>query len=227
MKPSVDINEKLRDGFTAASAMVLTQLIERVKNGGSLTPEEWRHMQAGRELLFYREHPNIVASLAEIGRAFGMSERQAKRWRAQGMPKTDEGRYDIVEIARWEYQRRVPVQAAESRPRDELAELKAESARLDLAERKGELVSRTDVEQDGAEKVRQVNRRLSSMGHKLAPVISGLDEQAARKAIDDEVNQILNEFAGGFVEPEPSAETPAPKKRGRRPKSQPVANEKE
>lgn len=109
-----------------------------------------------------------VSRLADVAQFFGVSAATVKNdWRANNMPGKP-GAWNLAEIVAWRESRREDSLPSEVRERTARAELvllesKAEQARLDLAERMGEIVQREEVLNDAAEVFSIISARLEAI----------------------------------------------------------------
>jgi hypothetical protein len=72
----------------------------------------------------------------------------------------------------------------------------AKLAELDYRERSGELISAKDVRDIAFERSRTIRDLLIAVPERLGPVVAGLDDPVeCIKAIEDEINRILDEVA--------------------------------
>jgi len=90
------------------------------------------------------------------------------------------------------------------------AELDAQSARIDMAERLGELLPRADVEREVAQAANGLRVALENMADALAPQLAATtDEAQCRRLVLDEVTHALEELSRGFREAAKAAEVRA------------------
>jgi phage terminase Nu1 subunit (DNA packaging protein) len=222
MKPSTDIERAVREAFPKVQLLFVKQLLDRVKLGEPLTDQEWHQLERAKEYLFFRDHPNVVGTQEDVSRAFGVAARSVKRWSQSGMPKRDDGRYDIVDIAVWKYKReRVPGQG------EPAAAQVGEAAQADIEYRKlrtlkekaeyerliGTVVERSEVARVIGAKVTSVKNALLSIPRKLTPRLLGADARAISAVLDEEIRAALRAFAGGDALIGVDASEPKPKRR--------------
>ncbi len=87
------------------------------------------------------------------------------------------------------------------------AELDAENARIDMAERLGELLPRADVERAIGQAANGLRVALENMADTLAPQLAATNDEAqCRKLVWDEVSHALEELSRGFREAAKAAE---------------------
>lgn len=90
------------------------------------------------------------------------------------------------------------------------AELDAQNARIDMAERLGELLPRADVEREVAQAANGLRVALENMADALAPQLAATtDEAQCRRLVLDEVTHALEELSRGFREAAKAAEARA------------------
>lgn len=68
---------------------------------------------------------------------------------------------------------------------------------LDNKQKQGLLVEKAEVEKASIAKITLVKNRLLGLGAKLAAELDGLNGAERQQRIDDEVQEILNEFSRG------------------------------
>jgi phage terminase Nu1 subunit (DNA packaging protein) len=142
-----------------------------------------------------------------------MPERTFARWCAKGLPVVGQGekaRYPWPEVFRWlteQIERRArdaakPANFEDARARTELA--KAEMAELDLAERRGELMTVADGEKVMIAAFSRVRAQVLAMPGKYAPRIVGIPTVARAneilRAVADELMQDLRGSVDGLEE---------------------------
>lgn len=87
------------------------------------------------------------------------------------------------------------------------AELDADNARIDMAERLGELLPRVDVERAIGQAANGLRVALENMADTLAPQLAATNHEAqCRKLVWDEVSHALEELSRGFREAAKAAE---------------------
>jgi phage terminase Nu1 subunit (DNA packaging protein) len=149
-----------------------------------------------------------IESIAEL---FDVEDRAVKRWVARGCPHDGGGRgkklfFNEAEVAAWlkannltgkvgKPKQPISAELEAAKLRKELA--MARKHELDVAQREGLLVERTEVEKNTVEKITVVKNRLLGLGAKLAAQVEGMTGAERQAAIDAEVQEILSEFSRG------------------------------
>lgn len=163
---------------------------------------------------------------AEASRRAGCARSLLTRWVKQGRLKKHDGKVDLEEVEKLLNREKTgdetglnlfEEQARHQRVQRELKE-------LELKKRQGELVEIAEVGKE-LEKLGMAQRqKFLGMGTKLAPRLKGKTAAQAKKIIDDEIEEILSEFASTYgidAEPKPRRSRPAGgnKKGGRKTKA--------
>ena len=124
--------------------------------------------------------------------------RTVRRWVEAGMPRTEDGKYirQMLDI----YKANEGSKASEHKDKKLIAEVdvkqtKAELMQMELAEKKGELISRDEVQKGIVRKIIAVKRALLGLGRNLAPRLAMKNEREIKKKIDKEVREIIAAFA--------------------------------
>lgn len=157
-------------------------------------------------------------SSAELADVFGVSPPRITAMKREGLPSYPNGGHDLRLATTW-YVTRLRNQAESTRSdlamgRARLATAKADREELELAERRGELVSAAEV-RDSAFTVSRLSRdNLLSIPDRCAGIIAGLDDEATiHRVMMDEIRRSLTAFteqcralaAGAAGEPLPEA----------------------
>ena len=163
--------------------------------------------------------PGIVAGTNGVAQAFGVSARTVNKWRKVGMPEHDADRhlFDIVAIARWDADRdRKSADAGD--PDRRYSEARARLREMEVAEREGNLISRTDIYRTWSQLIVDARRRLLALPRSLARRFAGKSELRIERDLDHAIRSVLYDLAGEEHRPlvdAPPAPKPAAKKKRR------------
>ncbi len=114
----------------------------------------------------------------------------------------------------WKEETRRARSASLSDVEKKMAEVELEDAQLDLAKKKGELISVPEVQKLWDRVVLAVKHRMESQGNRLSATLLNLTQFSQPKKILDEDNQeTLNELANGNYS-DPESDLPVPRKAG-------------
>lgn len=80
--------------------------------------------------------------------------------------------------------------------RDKLLRCQAETAELELDRKRGELLSRQEVEDEVARCISNCKSRFMGIPTRAAPIVIGMSESEAQAELKDMVYEALNELAG-------------------------------
>jgi phage terminase Nu1 subunit (DNA packaging protein) len=142
-----------------------------------------------------------MLDLAEI---FCVSKMTISNWVDEGMPRGDRGTYDVRACAAWIEARRkaeVDLRLAnldldEAERRYRLA--KAESAELDLALKKGDLIPVEKVLAIWERHISAAKTKFLAFPSKLAPMLLGAQNRLdIHNILGEEVRNLLEDLAGG------------------------------
>lgn len=147
--------------------------------------------------------------MPEVAKALGVSARTVQYWARDGMPKTDDGNYDLIEIQTWRHMRNVGANngknpfaqmssyAEKEKWETEYRKYRAKMAELAYLEQEGALVRRDAVERESVEKILAVKKALLAIPKSLAPLLVGLDVLDMQVIIQEKIEEIITDFAGG------------------------------
>lgn len=160
----------------------------------------------------------------------GVSEDTIHNYVKSGAPKIGHNQYDERLFVPWvieQHKKRDTATLAEEQAR--LTKNKADLAELELAQKRGLLVSQDSVNDEYGRVVSAARSRMLSMSSKLAPVVIACTSPIdAQMAIDGAVREVLHELGtADFAKAQPVASTPEPDNEpmgGRKPR--PVARGK-
>jgi phage terminase Nu1 subunit (DNA packaging protein) len=145
----------------------------------------------------------VVATMRDVAKVFGKSERQIIRWKDDGMPVRDDGNYCVADIQTWraqqELEKRSTVDKQTSRELDlaelELRKEKLRSVQLINDERLGRLVAREEVERQNIRKVATLKDKLLGVPTIMAPQLVGLDVLTIEEVLRLKMEDLIDEFA--------------------------------
>ena len=173
-------------------------LLQKIQQGGTLSAGEIRELQKleGVELPV-----GTVETQEQVAKAFKVALRTVQRWTREGMPKTSEGFYDIIEIQAWRIMKKTHGQATTDSDKEKwdtkFRQMKALLAEMEYKKRLGELMTREEVEEGRVRRILVVKRALLSLPNRLAPQVVNLDVRKAGEIIRIRVEEIINNFAEG------------------------------
>lgn len=215
---SLDI-KKLLDLGPKAMAKAYQDILKKIKEGVTPTPSELKSLDILEKKLQGpkegEEETSIVNSMAKVAQHFGKSLRQVQRWASKGMPVLSGGRYDLLQVEAWRRLKkggRGPAAASDPRSQGQpnlVAEgdkdywdmrakkAQAEQREMDLRQRRGELVERSELKQLSIARIIAVKQGLKSLARSL-PALLPIPPEARREAeaiITERVRELLAEFA--------------------------------
>lgn len=157
-----------------------------------------------------------LVSIIDLARVTGFDEGTIRRWTRAGCPFTREGtrlQFDPAAVKAWldergkkpgQRGRPAAIDGAPSDVKESLALAKlrkelalAERAELDVAERKGELMPRAEVEQATVARILEVRAALLGLAARVTPRVVGQDGATVHGIVDEEARRICEGFAEG------------------------------
>ncbi len=172
------------------------KIIEKMQRGISLTQAEIK------ELAKYEggdSSPGIVENQENVAKLFCVSTRTIANWAKDGMPVTKDGRYNIIEIQAWRFDKANKQRAGNKKsPEDWLLryrEFKAKLEEIKLKTTIGELVSKREVEAGLIQISIAIKRALLALPRAVAPRLVGLEPREMEGIIRERVEEIINLFA--------------------------------
>jgi phage terminase Nu1 subunit (DNA packaging protein) len=149
----------------------------------------------------------------DIAELFDVDESTIKRWVAQGLPCDKGGRgqhrrFDEGEVAAWLKSKNLT--GKPGRPQTEggrellAAKVRKENAlatryEIEVAERRGELLNRSEVERQNVQKVAALRNGLLSLSATLAPSLEGRSAEDIQGEIERAIVRILEHYARGLA----------------------------
>lgn len=174
-------------------------LLEKIQKGKTLKPTEITELEKfeGKESL----PVGVVVTQGDVAKYFNVTIRTIGNWCREGLPKTENGYFDLAIIRKW----REVKDAARKKGKDpNMAEYdmrfrraKAELAEMELARRRGELLDRQEVERNLILMVQTVKAALLSLPKQLAPQVAVIDVKAAQVILEKRIREIIENFARG------------------------------
>lgn len=143
-------------------------------------------------------------STAELADLLGVSARTVQTLaKEQVIPKAERGRFPLAAVTAYctfirEDARRGPADFQEERAR--LTRARADVAEIELAQRRGELLRREDVDAAMIGAFSRVRARLLAIPSKAAPLVAMTDVNAADATLRKEINSALKELSETSVE---------------------------
>ncbi len=132
----------------------------------------------------------------QIAEALGVTPRTIVNKVKAGCPIKANRRYRLKDVARWWIsQQTSPNGAAESQNLESYRAARAELVRMELAKKKGELVSYDKMIRCWGGRIKMFRDSLLYLVDRLPPLLAGLDRNEIRAILKTEAEYILNEFS--------------------------------
>jgi hypothetical protein len=166
-----------------------------------------------------RRKPQTAATPAELAKALNVNRATAYRWIQHGLPRRDDGTFDLAAAVDWvkRYRSRaadrspaaavvadlgtghVPTTARESAA-DEYRRIKSAIAAIALRKAEGSVVDRTEVAELLRTRARIFRVRLDALRRRLATLLVGLQSvREIERVIDVEFDELLREAYEGQI----------------------------
>jgi len=137
--------------------------------------------------------------MEEVARHFAVAARTVDRWVKDGCPRDPRGWFELSAVGRWREARerarsareKAPLASAEARWR--MARAQAEEIRL--AQLRGTLLDREDVERGRVARLVAVRRRLLALPRSAAPILAGLTPREIEAWLDGWARDAIRAFA--------------------------------
>lgn len=147
------------------------------------------------------QNPYVVDRIEDVADKFSVSTRTVGYWKRDGMPQTEDGKYDIRDIQEWRRNRKGrPGPDEEKQGELELWQTlerkqKALKAELEFKKLKGELIPREQVERGLIEASTVIKRSLINMPREIVPKLLGLNPKQIEMKLMERVKEIIQSFA--------------------------------
>ncbi len=168
-------------------------LLDKLQNGRPLSSGELKELDKyGCGDL----QPGTVRTQEEVAKAMRVSTRSVEHWVKDGMPKTAEGNYDLIEIQAWKAiknQKKTSQDGSENWDK-KYREYKARLAKLELQKAEEKVISRDEVEKGQVERILSVKRALLSLPKAIAPIVGGMEPREIEAYVTEKINEIINQF---------------------------------
>jgi phage terminase Nu1 subunit (DNA packaging protein) len=177
---------------------------KKIKQGAPFKASEAREPQLFGKKDFKEQYPDwIVTTHEQVAKVLGVTTRMVQYWAKDGMPVTEKGQYNLLDIQAWRSQGKSKKETEESQATNkwdvEFREAKARLARIDYEKKIGNLLDKKVVEAQWVEIAEVFKQELVSFPNKVAPQLVGKDVlkiQGILTARVDEVMNNLNALAG-------------------------------
>ncbi|MFA5015386.1 MAG: hypothetical protein WC549_07590 [Actinomycetota bacterium] len=177
-------------------------LLEKLQKGKSLSVAEFKELESfeGNPI-----PPGIVRTQREIAEAFHVSKRTIENWVSDGMPRTKEGYYNLLEINTWkENKGRKDIGVSQKELWDtDFRKTKAKLAEIELKKKTGELISLEDVDKGRVERVLVIKQALLALPKAMAPVLAAMDDpRDIQEYVNGKMRDMIAQFSGQNIKDE-------------------------
>jgi len=146
----------------------------------------------------------------QLAESIGKSRQTIHNWLAEGLPRNPDKTFSLPDVISWLLDRETALlppagQGCDSPALERYRQARAELAELDLAQKRGELISIADVGREWTARVVEVASGLDAFADRLPPLLEDKPREAMRQIIDDEVWRLRDMYyhTGRFCEPPP------------------------
>ena len=135
---------------------------------------------------------------AGVARLFGVSWQAVRKWLDYGCPRNGDGTFSLPAVIQWRLDR---AEGAESRSSEHCPHTirwraaRADLKEIDLAERRGQLVSAAAVEAKWGRLLTVLKQRLLGLPPALAPRVALSDSARAAALLDEGIREVLVDIA--------------------------------
>jgi len=174
-------------------------LLEKVQRGKALSRSELRELKGfeGKSQL----PAGQVETVEQVGKAFGVTRRTVHRWIDEGMPKSEEGGYDLIEIQAWRTLRGAQNQDATKKEKEDwdsrYRQYKALLAEIEYQKRIGDLIPKEEVEAGMINRITAIKMQFLALPKRVAPQLEGLTVMEREALLSDRLKEIIKGFADG------------------------------
>jgi hypothetical protein len=174
-------------------------LLEKVNRGSALSAGELKELKRfqGEDEL----PAGQVDSMEAVARAFGVSSRTVERWAKAGMPKSEEGGYDLIEIQAWRTlrgsQHKDDSEDEKTQWDVKYRQMKALIAEIQYKKLTGDLIPREEVEATMMNRIVAIKRQFLALPKRVAPQLEGLEVIEREELLMDRLKEIIQGFADG------------------------------
>lgn len=174
-------------------------LLEKVQRGKALSRGELRELKGfeGKSQL----PAGQVETVEQVGKAFGVTRRTVHRWIDEGMPKSDEGGYDLIEIQAWRTLKGAHHKDDDKGEKEQwdirYRQYKALLAEIEYQKRIGDLIPKEEVKAGMINRIAAVKMQFLSLPKRVAPQLEGLNVYEREALLMNRLSEIIQEFADG------------------------------
>lgn len=180
--------------LTVARKKRQIHLYQKIQKDKPLTRAELKELEKIEEP---PKQLGIVDTGEQVASAFNVSIRTVERWKKDGMPRLPDGKFSLIDIQNWRSIRENKTKEDITQRWDEEdAKWRAKRRELEYKKALGEYVSLKEVEKGRIARILAVKKRLLSIPKRLTPQLVGLDIREIESLLRDQMNHVIDEFAG-------------------------------
>lgn len=177
-------------------------LLQKLSQGKHLSRSELKELEKFED---GKLPAGIVDTQEKLAKVLGVSARTVQYWEKDGLPRTKQGFYDLKMVQEWRFSNDKRNKKKGSKKKDidyesEYRKYKAQLAKMDLEERKGQLVPVRDVEHEVIQEFLRIKQRLLFLPKIIAAQTVGLNIRKVESVCRSRIEEIINGFAQGKFE---------------------------
>ena len=184
-------------------------LIEKLQKGKPLSAAELKEIEeldAGTSLPL-----GCVRTQSDVAKALKVSVRTVQHWVRDGLPRTRDNFYNLIEVQAWRQARnekglrRSELNEHKEEWDGKYREYRAKLQLLELEKAQGGLINRDEVETGWAARAYTLKQLLLALPNAVAPLCAHKDAREIQVIIRDKVYEVINEYAHGELIDPPGA----------------------
>ena len=178
-----------------ASKKRYIHLVEKMQRGTLTRPEIAELRQFEAEPL----SATIVKTAEEVAKVMDVTYRTVQRWKREGMPVTKDGYYDLEEIKSWHLSKDEKGKRAKGKDfwDEKISKYKAELLKIELQKATGEVILFADHLAIMKNTIRGIKMGFLWLPRYIAPKFYQQDPKVICEILDNELRNIIRQFAGG------------------------------
>ena len=196
---------KPQQAIDAIKLQTLNNLIARAKSGKKLSPSDLKVLNQLKEEfdISDRKEKRFLRTIKEVAAHYKRTPRWVSYMKGRGMPAGTEEGYDLDKIDAWLKEREekgVGKKKKYENPKKTYwdtiwREWKAKTAELEYLQKKGELISESEVVEEWAARIIEIKTGLMAFRKKLPPILEGKTAREISSILYDEVWDLLDQYS--------------------------------
>jgi phage terminase Nu1 subunit (DNA packaging protein) len=155
--------------------------------------------KAERSRLVLNDDDTIIMSTALLAKTLGVTPQTVAQWHKAGMPKEKTGWWNLSTVLAWRGTTNgitdISDEARKLKADADYREAKASKEAMDLAFRRGELISKEEVDRQWSQVGNQLKSNMLLWSRTMAPELAHLDMRSVEKVLTDAVYDLLEQLS--------------------------------